>query len=159
LKSKIYTILIITLILLVGLSLPVRTGQAQDNVQPLNDEFVAALVAMAVNHDMMAGKDEIRDLAALHGFVSDYYDNRIALTQDDNISQGLKLQKNLLTAQLEKEIQVKRGLDILNVFLGTYTWGKVDESKYAAAKDARLIVSGYRQGNDVLIPLSIISIN
>ena len=61
---------IIILLLVIGI-IPIPAASAQDDVQPLDDEFVSALVMMAVNHDMMAGKDEIRDLAALHGFVSD----------------------------------------------------------------------------------------
>jgi hypothetical protein len=134
------------------LSLPVAITQAQEDDQPLDDKFVAALVAMAINHDMMAGKDEIRDLAALHGFVSDYYDNRIATAPDSTNTQWLNLQKKLLTSRLEEEIKIKRGIDILNNFLAVYTLGGVKDSQYAADEDVRLIVSGYKQDTDTYDP-------
>ena len=46
--------ILIPLIVLVSfcLGMPV---QAQEDDQPLDDKFVAALVMMAVNHNMMAG--------------------------------------------------------------------------------------------------------
>lgn len=134
---------IIILLLVIGI-IPIPAASAQDDVQPLDDEFVSALVMMAVNHDMMAGKDEIRDLAALHGFVSDYYNNRIATTQNDDNSRWLNLSKKLLTSRLEEEIKIKRGVDILNHFLAVYTIGATKDSHWAADEDVRYIVSGYK---------------
>jgi hypothetical protein len=70
------------------------SARAQDDeTQPLDDKFVGALVAMTINHNLMEGKNEIRDLNALRNFVTDYYDNRIASDPNSTDAQWLGLQK------------------------------------------------------------------
>ncbi len=138
--------LIIVLLLLAGLSLPAANIHAQNDDEFEDDKFVAALVSMAINYDMMAGKDEIRDLAALHGWVSDYYDKRIAKAEIDGLETGgLKLSQSLLTKSLANEIKIKRGVDVLNRFLATFTnGGETKDSHWSADEDVRYIVSGYK---------------
>lgn len=104
--------------------MPLPAANAQDDVQPLDDEFVSALVMMAVNHDMMAGNDELNNLAGLRDWVSDYFDQRIANPQNnDEARTSLNQQKSQLTTRLNEEIRIKTGYDMLKVFLSTYTWG------------------------------------
>lgn len=118
-----YLILIIILVLMIGI-IPLPAANAQDDVQPLDDEFVSALVMMAVNHDMMAGNDEMNNLVGLRDWVSDYFDQRIANPQNnDETRTSLNQQKSQLTTRLNEEIRIKRGYDMLKIFLSTYTWG------------------------------------
>ena len=113
--------ILIPLIVLVSFCLGMP-AQAQEDDQPLDDKFVAALVMMAVNHNMMAGDNEIRDLTALHGFVNDYYDERIfTVGADSTAGQWLHLQQSLLTKTLENEIEVKSGKKWLQYFLTIFT--------------------------------------
>ena len=39
--------------------IPAFKVQAQEDTQPLDDEFIDALVMMAVNHDLMEGRNEL----------------------------------------------------------------------------------------------------
>lgn len=122
-KIRRYLILIIILVLMIGI-IPLPAANAQDDVQPLDDEFVSALVMMAVNHDMMAGNDEMNNLVGLRDWVSDYFDQRIANPQNnDEARTSLNQQKSQLTIKLNEEIRIKRGYDMLKIFLSTYTWG------------------------------------
>jgi hypothetical protein len=57
--------------------IPAISVQAQDNTQPLDDEFIDALVMMAVNHDLMEGRNELGNLNALKDVVDEYYMGRI----------------------------------------------------------------------------------
>jgi len=114
---------VVTLLFLFALlSTSLTSVRAQDDeTQPLDDKFVGALVAMAVNDNMMEGENEIRDLKALHSFVSDYYDDRIAADPNSTGAQWLGLQKKLLTSKLEEEINIKSGRDGLAAILSIFT--------------------------------------
>ena len=114
---------VVTLLFLFALlSTSLTSVRAQDDeTQPLDDKFVGALVAMAVNDNMMEGENEIRDLKALHSFVSDYYDDRIAADPNSTGAQWLGLQKKLLTSKLEEEIYIKSGRDGLAAILSIFT--------------------------------------
>lgn len=80
-------LLIALLVLLI--CIPTVFVQAQsDDTQPLDDEFVNALVMAAVSHNMMEGKDENSDLGALKGFVDFYYSVRIAVVRDSVLASG-----------------------------------------------------------------------
>ncbi len=118
-KKRIWILIPLIVLVSFGLGMP---AQAQEDDQPLDDKFVAALVMMAVNHNMMAGDNEIRDLTALHGFVNDYYDERIfTVGADSTAGQWLHLQQSLLSKTLENEIEVKSGKQWLQFFLTIFT--------------------------------------
>jgi hypothetical protein len=103
------------------LSLIVITTQAEEDDPPLDDKFVAALVMMSINHNMMEGEDELADLSALHDFVEDYYDGRIASVQDSTSADWLHLQKRLLTSVIAEEIEIKSGSNLLHLFLAIFS--------------------------------------
>ena len=110
------------LFLLALLGTTLTSAHAQDDEpQPLDDRFVGALVAMTINHNLMEGENEIRDLNALRNFVSDYYDDRIAADPNSTGAQWLNLQKILLTSRLEEEIRIKSGRDGLQAILSIFT--------------------------------------
>lgn len=116
--------LLLISLLLVGVSLPMGYIHAQVNSDFEDDEFVSALVMMAVNHDMMAGNDELSNLAGLRDWVSDYFDKRIANPQNNEETRNaLNQQKSQLKSRLNEEIKIKTGYDMLKIFLSTYTWG------------------------------------
>lgn len=98
-------ILLISLIALL-ICIPALSAQAQDDAQPLDDEFIDALVMMAVNHDLMAGNNELNNLQGLKGYVNDYYDTRSLDIDPDDPAAQAKLQnlrqKNM--DMLEKKI-------------------------------------------------------
>lgn len=138
-----HLISIIILLLMIGV-VPLPAANAQDDVQPLDDEFVSALVMMAVNHDMMTGNDEMNNLVGLRDWVSDYFDQRIANPQNsDETRTSLNQQKSQLTTRLNEEIRIKTGYDMLKIFLSTYTWGDDSEgsSRYVDTSPKQ-VVSG-----------------
>ena len=58
----------------------------------------------------------------MHGFVNDYYDERIfTVGADSTAGQWLHLQQSLLTKTLENEIEVKSGKQWLQYFLTIFT--------------------------------------
>ena len=119
--KKIYkpVFLLVSLFLLAISAIHVYAQNDEDT--PLDDDFVEALVLMSVNHNLMEGKDEVRDLGALHDFVTNYYDDRMASTQDSDQITALGIQKQALMAKLEKKIQVRSGVALMNTFLTLFT--------------------------------------
>ena len=112
----------VTLIFLLAiLCVSATSAIAQGDNQPLDNQFVGALVAMTINHNLMEGENEIRDLKALHGFVTDYYDDQIASDPNSVDAQWLNLQKSSLTSKLEEEIRIKSGRDGLQAILAIFT--------------------------------------
>ena len=110
------------LFLLALLSTSLTSARAQDDqTQPLDDRFVGALVAMAVNDNLMEGENEVRDLKALRGFVNDYYDDRIASVGDSNAAQWLGLQRSLLTKKLDEKINLQFGRTMIQTMLTIFT--------------------------------------
>lgn len=144
-----YLTLIFILLLMIGV-MPLPAANAQDDVQPLDDEFVSALVMMAVNHDMMAGKDEYDNLAGLHGWVSDYFDERINTAQIKGVdTKPLEDSKSQLLNSIKNKIKVHTlsGVEALDLFLTIYSRNPVENEKnYQNAKDTdpRRVVSGYK---------------
>jgi hypothetical protein len=122
-RRRLWIFLIVLLLLVPGGSV-----QAQDDdTQPLNDEFVEALVMMTVNHNLMAGDSELTDLRSLHGFVDDYYKQRIDAVKNngsataDSDASWLQAQKDNLLLVVQKDIEKKKGgyrwvFDFLNLF-------------------------------------------
>ena len=119
-KTLMRTVTII--FLLAALATTSSSALAQDDeTQPLDDKFVGALVAMAVNHNLMEGENEVRDLKALHSFVTDYYDDRIAADPNSTAAQWLGLQKKLLTSKLEEKINLQFGRTMIQTMLTLFT--------------------------------------
>lgn len=108
--------------LLALLTTTLTSARAQDDeTQPLDDKFVGALVAMAVNDNLMEGDNEVRDLKALRSFVNDYYDDRIASVGDSTAAQWLGLQRSLLTTKLDEKINLQFGRNMIQTMLTLFT--------------------------------------
>ena len=119
-KTLMRTVTII--FLLAALATTSSSALAQDDeTQPLDDKFVGALVVMAVNHNLMEGENEVRDLKALHSFVTDYYNDRIAADPNSTAAQWLGLQKKLLTSKLEEKINLQFGRTMIQTMLTLFT--------------------------------------
>ncbi|MBN2500138.1 MAG: hypothetical protein JXB38_05175 [Anaerolineales bacterium] len=107
---------LLVLLIILLLCIPVGIVQAQDDdPQPLNDEFVEALVMMTVDYNLMAGKDELADLNALHDFVDEYYTQRINTVSNNNTVDAesnaalLQQQKDKLLTTIRQDISQKKG--------------------------------------------------
>ena len=102
---KVRQILLIPLIALL-VCIPAFSAQAQDETQPLDDEFIDALVMMAVNHDLMEGRNELSNLNALKDVVDEYFLGRIASGVDAAtrvwIEEQQIKQANLIQARVDK---------------------------------------------------------
>ena len=145
---KIRRRLLISLITIL-LCVPVGIAQAQDDdTQPLDDEFVEALVMMTVNHNLVAGKNELSDLSALHDFVDEYYDQRIdavknsAATDAESNAAVLQQQKDKMLTTIQQDIQKKKeGYRFVLDFLNLFTTPDIIESK-TPPDTIRKVVSG-----------------
>ena len=115
------TLFIIPLIIFLALGTFVVDIQAESDDQPLDDEFVEALVMMAVNHNMMEGKDELSDLSALHDLVSNYYEIRVISESDPNAINSMIAKGAYLTKMIEDEMAIKSNQGLLNTFLTIFT--------------------------------------
>lgn len=143
-RKRVFVSLIILL-----LCVPVGIAQAQDDdPQPLDDEFVEALVMMTVNHNLMAGKDELADLNALNDFVDDYYTQRINAVQNSADADAesnaalLQQQKDKMLTTIQQDIQKKKeGFRFVIDFLNLFTTPDIIKSK-TPPDTIRKVVSG-----------------
>jgi hypothetical protein len=115
-------ILLISLFALL-ICIPALSAQAQDDSQPMDDEFIDALVMMAVNHDLMAGNNELYYLQGLKSYVNDYYDTRSLDFDPGDTAAQAKLQnlRHRNMDMLEKKISQAKApaqwlLDTLDFF-------------------------------------------
>lgn len=76
-KSIFLSILFVSFLLIL---MPAFSAQAQDDVQPIDDEFIDALVMMSVSQNLMDG--DLGALRALKDFVNGYYSTMIAAMVD-----------------------------------------------------------------------------
>ncbi len=128
---------LLVLLIILLLCIPVGITQAQeDDPQPLDDEFVEALVMMTVNHNLMAGKDELADLNALNDFVDEYYTQRINTVSNSNTADAentaalLQQQKDNLLKTIQQDISKKKeGYRFVIQFLNLFTTPDIIESK------------------------------
>ena len=109
-----------------------------DEPQPLDDKFVGALVAMAVNDNLMEGENEVRDLKALRSYVNEYYDGRLAsYSQSSSDAQWLDLQRKLLVSKLDEKINLQFGRTMIQTMLTLFT-----DADMMAMTQVRQVVSG-----------------
>jgi len=135
------------LLLLLLLLLPATTlpASAQDDAPPVDDEFVEALVMMSVNHNMMQGKDEVRDLSALSQFVDDFYAGLAAAAPDDNTRFSINFKRSALISRIQDRINVSTGLQIMDTIVDIFS----DDTDWPTqSASARQMVSGLDDGYD-----------
>ena len=118
-------------------------AQAQEDAPPIDDEFVDALVVMAVNHDMMEGKNEAGDLWALRQAVNDYYEDRIMSLGTFGDTADLKAKQQQLTGKLDDKIKKVQGVDLIEFFVDLFTESanNQNDTNQTAAQRAQ-VVSG-----------------
>jgi len=135
--------MLIPLILLI-LCFGAVSAQAQNDAPPVDDDFVYALVVMTINHNMMAGKNEVRDLSALRAYVRDYYDDRIRTVESEGDSaQDLQRDQTMVLTQLDNKISEKSGLGALKFFVDLFSESVNDQSSAQQIKTQRAqVVSG-----------------
>ena len=129
-KKNYRIIVLVILVFVLGTSVVDTMAQSDD--QPLDDEFVEALVMMSINHNMMEGKTEIRDLTALRDFVRDYYDDRIEATNGNMAILHFNSRKKQFTSKLDMEINKRSGIDLIDTMLMVFT----DEKGLNIARDS-----------------------
>ena len=108
-------------VILLVFSFSALSVQAQEDAPPIDDEFVDALVMMAVNHDMMAGKNEAGDLWALREAVNDYYDDRIMSLGTFGDTADLKAKQQRLVGKLDDKIKKVQGVDLIEFFVDLFS--------------------------------------
>lgn len=118
-------------------------AQAQTDGPPIDDAFVDALVMMAVNHDMMEGKNEAGDLWALRQAVNDYYEDRIVSLGTFGDTADLKAKQQLMTGKLDDKIKKVQGVDLIEFFVDLFTESANDQSDaHQTAAQRAQVVSG-----------------
>ena len=98
-------------------------AQAQVDDQPLDDEFVFSLVIMTIDHNLMTGRNEVRDLTALKDYVNLYYDDRLAMVNDPDDHAWLGRQKAQLTQMLDNKIddRVSKDAELIDFFIDLFS--------------------------------------
>ncbi len=132
--------ILLFLVILLTLSIPsTLPAQAQDEGPPLDDEFVTALVMMSVNHNMMQGRNEVRDLSALSQFVDEYYAGLAAAAPDENARFSINFKRSALMSQIQDRINVTTGRNAFQTILDIMS---DDSDTSPSPDDARRIVGG-----------------
>lgn len=126
----------VTLALAVLLSFTAIPARAQDDAPPIDDEFVEALVMMSINHNMMQGRNEVRDLSALSQYVDEYYAGLASAAPDENARFSINLKRAALISKIQDRINISTGLQIMDTIIDIVS----DDS--SPADDARRIVGG-----------------
>jgi len=132
--------ILLFLALLLTLSIPTTLPvRAQDDGPPLDEEFVDALVMMAVNHNMMQGQNEVRDLSALSQYVDEYYAGLAAAAPDENARFSINFKRSALISNIQDRINVTTGRNAFQTILDIMS---DDSDTSPSPDDARRIVGG-----------------
>jgi len=130
---------IASFVLVLLLTVTATPSKAQDDAPPVDDEFVTALVMMSVNHNMMQGQNEVRDLSALSQYVDEYYAGLAAAATDENTRFSINFKRSALISRIQDRINVSTGLQIMDTIMDVFSG---DENWPSQSANARQAVSG-----------------
>jgi hypothetical protein len=141
-------LLIPLFILLLGFSIQPAQAQEEDP----GPMFIWGLVQLSINHDLMAGKNEVRDLTALKDYVDEYYSKRAAAYTDQDSRDRWDAARKDVVKQIDDKISAVVGRDMLDFFIDIFSDSDDSGADGAALAAQRLqVLSGSDDPPDAYI--------